>query len=196
MRNRLFAILIAPLLVMMLSSFTPPGHQDQRSDSTKLNVTFSPAQIVVKDTRSTDGVTALIKENTESNVEFAIALEKVAEVLKNNLSLQERRCASYMDRITTETGLSIDAVNKIIHKKKVYDITFYTLFTLYLLYFVYALTTFSNYAGAMNIKEWVMKVLSYLFILLLLYVAYISIGHIINNSYYPIIQAIINSPPG
>jgi len=196
MRNRLFAILIAPLLVMMLSSFTPPGHQDQRSDSTKLNVTFSPAQIVVKDTRSTDGVTSLIKENTQSNVEFAIALEKVAEVLKNNLHLQERRCASYMDRITSQTGLSIDDVNRIIHKKKVYDITFYTLFTLYLLYFVYALTKYSNYAGAINIKEWIIKFLSYLFMLILLFLVYISVWHVISSSYYPIIQAIINSPPG
>lgn len=195
--RKLSAIIIAPLLVLMLSSFTFSGQQDQRSsDSTKVNVTFTPAQIVVKDSRSTDAVTSLIKANTESNVEFAIALDKVAEVLKNSLNLQERRCASYMDRITSQTGLSVNEVNKIVHKKRVYDITFYTLFTVCLLYFLYGFITFNNYASAISMKEWGIKALSYILILLLLYLCYLAIGNIINGPNYFLIQAIINSPPG
>lgn len=196
--KRYITCLLAPLLTMALMSFNlPDNHQGKSKDSTQtVNVQFSPARVIVSDNRTTDAVTSLIKENSESNVEVAGAIERLAEVLLRNYDLQERRCASYMDRISTETGLSIDQINKIVHKKRVYDITFYTLFSLYILYVMFGISSMTYHANAVNMKEWGIKIISGLVSIALFYLAYLAIGAIFNGPYYPVIQSIINSPPG
>lgn len=196
--KRYITCLIAPLLMMALMSFNlPDSHQSKSKDSTQtVNVQFSPARVIVSDNRTTDGITSLIKENLKSNVEVASAIERLAEVQLKNYDLQERRCASYMDRISTETGLTTDQINKILHKKRVYDITFYTLFSLFIFYAMFGFAGMTQHTAAISMKEWGIKIISGLITLLLLYLAYLAIGTILNGQYYPTIQSIINSPPG
>lgn len=196
--RRYITCLLAPLLTMALMSFSLPDiNQSKDKDSTQtVTVQFSPARVIVSDNRTHDGVTSLIQENSKSNVEVASAIEKIAEVLIRNSDLQERRCASYMDRISTETGLTFDQITKIIHKKRVYDITFYTLFSLLILYVMFGLSGMTNHASAISMKEWGIKIISSLVVILLFYLVYIAVGTILNGQYYPIIHSIINSPPG
>jgi hypothetical protein len=196
--KRLFASLIAPLLVMTLMSFTPPDGQDHHvrgSDSTNVvNVHFTPASVVVKDNRTTEGMTSVIDKNSESNTAVAKSINTVAETL---LSMeQERRCVSIMDRITQKTGLSVTEVNQIIHKKRVWDITFYTLFSLYTLYILFGLASMTWHTSIISMKEWGIKITSAFSSLLLLYVFYLTIDLILNGKYYPTIQSIINSASG
>jgi hypothetical protein len=160
-----------------------------------VNVQFTPAQIVVSDNRTTDGVTSLIKANSESNVEVAGAIEKVAESIQKTNELQGRRYASYMDRITTQTGLTTEQVTKIIHKKRVYDMIFYTLFTAYLFYILFGVSQMTHYAKAVSMKEWGIKIISGLVSLGLFYIVYLSLWTVICGSNYPIIR-LINSAPG
>lgn len=181
----------------MSFSFTDINQDKEKKDSTQtVNVQFSPAHVIVSDNRTTDGITSLIKENSESNVEVAGAIERLAVVLIKNFDLQERRCASYMDRISTETGLSLDQINEIIHKKRVYDIIFYTLFSLYLFYLIFSISGMTHHRMAVSMKEWGIKIISGLVVLLLFYLTYLAVGTILNGQYYPVIQSIINSPPG
>lgn len=175
---------------MSFNLSTVPQEHQIRKDSTTVNVQFTPAQIVVSDNRTTDGVTSLIKENSESNVEVANAIEKVAESIQKTNELQERRCVSYMDRIKAQTGLTTEQVNSIIHKKRVYDITFYTLFLLYLLYLVFGISQMTKYAEAINIKEWGIKIISGIIVLLFFYLGYLSLWKIICGTNSKIIHLI------
>jgi hypothetical protein len=100
-----------------------------------------------------------------------------------------------MDRISIQTGLSVEYINKIIHKKRVYDMTFYTLFVLYIFYILFGFSQMTHHARAVSMKEWGIKIISGLVILLLLYIIYLSFWKIICGPGYHIIN-IINSAPG
>lgn len=197
--RKLFTCLIAPLIVMALMSFTPTYPMETSGsvkDSTTVNVNFNPAQIIVKDNRTTDGVTSLIRENTETNLQVAGAIERLAGTITESLNLQERRNASLVDRITQQTGLSKDSINSILHRKRVYDITFYTLFGLYLLYVYYTFSINSIYSRMVTMNEFYIKTAYAILCGIILFILYKSIGIIINGPDYPIIQSIINTPPG
>jgi len=196
--TRLFVILIAPLLVSTLMSFTPDFTQKEvyGKDSSTVTVMFDPAQIIVNDNRTTDIISSVIKENAETNLKFANAIESVSDAIKSNLSLQERRCVSIMDRITQQTGLSSLEINKIIHKKRVYDMIFYTLFTMYILFVMFGLSSMTHHAKAISTKEWYIKTITAVMVLTLFWLAYKSMGMILTSPNYNIIQTIINSPPG
>lgn len=182
----------------MLSSFTfsnvPQEPKISGPDNAVISVQFSPAQLVVKDNRTLEGLTSVIKSNSESNTEVAKSINTVAEAMVS--MEQERRCVSIMDRITTQTGLTVDQVNQIIHKKRVWDITFYTLFTIYLLYVLFGLASLTWHTSILSMKEWGIKIISSLVYLGLLYLFYLTVDLLLNGAYYPTIKSIINSASG
>jgi hypothetical protein len=182
----------------MLMAFTPASAGDsvaqQKKDSTQMvNVKFSPAQIVVNDNRTVEGISAIIEKNSESNSDIAKAINRAVDAAL--VSAEERRCVSLMDRITQQTNLSVDEVNKILHKKRIYDMVFYTLFTAYLLYF-YLMFARKGYIEAISLKHFGVTVTTAIVSFLALLLIYKYLGGLINGPHYPIIQSIINSPPG
>jgi hypothetical protein len=179
----------------MLSAFTP-GPQETKvtgKDSSVVNVTFSPAQLIVQDNRQPVDGTAIIQGNTESNLKVASAIEKVAEVL--NTEMRERRCVSLMDRITQQTGLSVNEVEKIIHKKRVYDATMYTIFVIVLLFLGYGINQHTIHSKLISSNEFWVRTISYVLLFVTVWLIF-KYGSLIINKDYTVIQAIINSPPG
>jgi len=182
--------------MLMFTALTPVSvdAQEQKTsnkDSTIVSVQFTPAHLFVNDNRTAGDMASIIEGNTQSNLQIATAINKVANIYEKNE--REGRCASNMDRITQKTGFSVNKVEKILHKKRVFDMVSYTAFILYLLYFWYALSTFNNYANALSIKEYTIKVISFslLFVCLILLFKYGD--NLINGKYYPLIESIINS---
>lgn len=137
-------------------AFTPPGSssegEQQKRDSSMVNVKFSPAQIVVSDNRTVEGISTIIGNNTESNKEIARAINGAVDAA---LSVaQGRRCESYMDRITTKTGLTTKQAEKIIHKKKVFDMSFYVVFLLYISYTLITITSWIMFSKAIVYRRY------------------------------------------
>ena len=182
----------------MLNAFTPDyvttRQQDTGKDSSIVNIVFSPAHLIVKDSRTAIDATSIINSNTESNLEVADAIDKVANVLDKNL--RERRFPSVKDRIAQQTGLSINEIERIIHKKRVYDITFYTLFLTFILYIGFIFLEGAANANIMSEKE--VRIKSWLVILFFItfYMFYYFLDRIINGDNYHIIKSIINSASG
>ena len=192
--KKLLTCLMAPLLMFMLSAFTTV--QDKTvagKDSSVVNVTFSPAKVIVEDNRLPSDGTLVIQENTESNLKVAEAIDKIAGVLTEEL--QERRCESIMDRITQQTGMTVEQVNKIIHKKKVYDMIMYTMFVIALLILGYGINQHSIHSKIITSREFTVRTITYV----LLFIGCILIfkyGDYLINGDYQFIKSIINSPPG
>lgn len=195
--RRYITCLLAPLLVLMLSAFTPGSVIQEKQvtgkDSSVVNVTFSPAKVIVEDNRLPSDGTVIIKENTESNLQVATAINKVADALTEEL--RERRYASLMDRITRQTGFSVKEVDKIIHKKKVYDAIMYTIFVILLLFLGYGINQHTVHSKVISTREFAVRTISYI----LIFVACVLLfkyGDRIINVDYQVINSIINSPPG
>lgn len=195
--KRLLTCLIAPLLVLMLASFTPPTfNQDEKvqgKDSTAINVSFSPAQLIVEDNRTTEMLSIIVKENTTSNLSIAKSVEGLTNILSKNA--QERRCESLMERMTIQTGYSSLEIENILHKKKVYDMVSYTLFVLFLMYLWYACTQFTYFSNVVSIQEVIIRAIAYIALFIILFLLCKYLGNMINYKYH-LIQSVINSPPG
>jgi hypothetical protein len=195
--KRYLTCILAPLLMWMLTAFTQPSTAFQQTvhgkDSSLVSVQFSPAQLVIRDNRTTAEIVSVIQRNSDSNAQVANAIEKIATISEKAVMQQERRWASVSDRLTQQTGLSIDKVNKIIHKKRVFDITFYTIFGFYACYFIYLLLHNVNIISA---REQALKMVTYTLVFAALALIYLTFGVIINGPTSQIIQSVINSPPG
>jgi hypothetical protein len=182
-----------------LMAFTPAPAStsdvtQQKKDSTQMvNVKFSPAQIVVNDNRTVEGISAIIEKNSESNSEIAKAINRAVDAAL--VSAEERRCVSLMDRITQQTNLSVNEINKILHKKRIFDMIFYTIFLAFLIY-TYLEVGRKGYIEAVSLKHFGVTVTGTIFQFLALLFIYKYLGGLINGPHYPIIQSIINSPPG
>jgi hypothetical protein len=182
----------------MLSSYTAPtaSIEVRSDDSTKtMHMKFEPARIVVQDNRTTGTMSSVIEGNTKSNTENASAISKVAEVLDQNLRLQERRCASIMDRITQQSGLSQSRVEYLLHKKRIYDVSFYTLFLLFLFYMIFLYFDSAGLAHAMSMQEYKIKTINTILIFITLFAIYYFFGQIFNGPDYNLITKIINASP-
>jgi hypothetical protein len=182
----------------MLNAFTPDyvttRQQDTGKDSSIVNIVFSPAHLIVKDSRTAIDATSIINSNTESNLKVADAIDKVANVLDKNL--RERRFPSVKDRIAQQTGLSINEIERIIHKKRVYDMIFYTLFLICLLYMIFIFLEGTSNANAVSEREIKIKVGLIILTFITLYTLYYFLSQIINGDNYSIIKSIINSASG
>ena len=193
--RKLFVCFFAPLLASILMSMSPQDSLPKvklRVDSTNTNITFEPARIIVSDTRSTNGVETLIKENSTSNVVVATAIERVVDAYNRSISLQERRCVSYMDRITEQTNLPLSDINNIIRKQRWFDITFYTIFIFLAILTCFKTTTLS----AISWDEYVINLLKYSAYIVLYWISYSALLHIFTSPDGQIIRNILNSPPG
>jgi hypothetical protein len=164
-----------------------------QQDTGMVNINFNPAQLVIKDNRMLGDLVSIIERNSASNSQVAAAIERVATISERTLSLEERRWESVMTRCTQQTGLSVEAVTKIIHKKRVYDITFYTLFTVY---GIFLITAFLHNYSTLSLSDNLLKIIVGIGAGALFWVLYIAVGGIITGSNSQIIYNIINSPPG
>jgi hypothetical protein len=195
--KRYLTCILAPLLMWVLTAFTQPATVTQQTvhgkDSNMVSVQFSPAQLVIRDNRTTEGIVSIIQRNSDSNAQVATAIEKIAAVSEKAVMQQERRWASVSDRLTQQTGLTLDEVNHIINKKRIFDITFYTIFVLYSIYFIYVLLHNVNIISA---REQGLKILTYTLIFVSLIIIYLALVSIVNGPVSQTIQSVINSPPG
>ena len=199
MKKRVLTILLAPLIVFMLMSFTPQTNQQDDKVSSKdsssvVSVKFSPAKLVVEDNRSVSLFTDVVLENAKSNSNVAESIEKLANVIKENG--QERREEPIIGRITHATGFTSLQVEKIIHKKRVYDITFYTLFLLWSLYVGFGISQNTYFTNIMSIKEFSMKTSSAIFLTGILYLIYLIVWEIIKGPNYQLVHDLLKSYSG
>jgi hypothetical protein len=198
--KRILTCIIAPLLMWALMAFTPTAassqveHQQSKDSTTMVNVKFSPAQIIVNDNRTVEGISAIIQKNTESNSKVAESINTSVDAVMS--AMQERRCESIVDRITAKTGLTVKEVEKILHKKRIYDITFYTLFLIYLIIVYFGMIKNTVLSNVINIQELLIKTIASMFAFIALLLIYKYLGNILNGEYYPIIESIIKLPSG
>jgi hypothetical protein len=200
--KRYLACILIPLLVSVLSIFTPRSDvaaqtvQTVGKDSINLTITssFAPAKLMIQDSRNAIDLTSVVQENTNANTQIATTLNEALGVLVKELA--ERRNASWMSRIRIATGASDSQINYIIHKKKVFDMIFYTIFLAFIGYSYYAINRGATFAKTINPQEFTIKTIANVFILGLLLLAYIVSNLLVNYDYQQLIVPIINSPPG